>query len=256
MKKSVVFLLISTLILVVFIVEISAQDNPGGTITYQYTTKYTFSPTGKPEWDEYAKTLPTERIFDKVLYFTPDASLFEEIAIEKEELSIKEQKAIYMANYGKAPSPQLKKLYRDLKKNKKTEHLEFMARDFLVESDLMQQGWKMTSEFKKILEYNCMGAEMNIGKNRIIAWFTPEIPVSTGPAEYSGLPGIILAVEKNDETIFLATSADLTPPGEAVLVKPNTGKKVTSEEFDRIVDEKTEEFYFSGAGKEKDYQKK
>ncbi len=70
----------------------------------------------------------------------------------------------------------------------------------------------------------------------------PEIPVSTGPAEYYGLPGVVLAVERNSKTILLATQIEQTLPGEELLFEPNAGKKVTREDFEQIVAEKTEEY--------------
>ena len=39
----------------------------------------------------------------------------------------------------------------------------------------------------------------------IIAWYTPDIPVSNGPSTYQGLPGLILEVTE-DKTIILCTS--------------------------------------------------
>ena len=36
-------------------------------------------------------------------------------------------------------------------------------------------------------------------KVNVVAWFTPEIPIATGPSWYGGLPGLILEiVEKNN----------------------------------------------------------
>ena len=35
------------------------------------------------------------------------------------------------------------------------------------------------------------------------AWFTPEIPVSTGPAMYGGLPGLILEISDGNRTMLM-----------------------------------------------------
>ena len=78
--------------------------------------------------------------------------------------------------------------------------------------------------------------------NVIKAWFTPQIPISVGPDRYTGLPGLILAVEKNGETILLATSIDLAEPQEENLSKPKDGSKITQEKFDILLEEKVKEF--------------
>ncbi len=86
-----------------------------------------------------------------------------------------------------------------------------------------------------------MSAELKKGDDTTIAWFTPKIPISTGPDVFFGLPGLILAVEINGETAFMATSVDLNPPAEGVISKPDKGKKVSLEEFNKIMAEKIKE---------------
>ncbi len=102
-----------------------------------------------------------------------------------------------------------------------------MTREFLVESSLDNKGWKLDPTRKKIGEYICMKATMNLEGDTVTAWFAPELPVPAGPAEYYGLPGVVLAVERLGETVLLATSIDLTLPPAELLVKPAAGKKTS-----------------------------
>jgi GLPGLI family protein len=76
----------------------------------------------------------------------------------------------------------------------------------------------------------------------IEAWFTSEIPVSTGPGLFGGLPGLILvvSVDDGDET-FSATEISLGDLEEGVITVPEDGQKVTREEYEEIVAEKLEE---------------
>ncbi len=61
--------------------------------------------------------------------------------------------------------------------------------------------WILLKESKKIGKYNCFKATTEIivnskgRKQKIIAWFTPKIPISLGPIGYNGLPGLILELE-------------------------------------------------------------
>ena len=78
-------------------------------------------------------------------------------------------------------------------------------------------------------------------KDRVItAWYTPEIPISQGPGDYWGLPGLILEV--NDErTAILSSKIVLNSEEKIDLEAPSKGKKVNQKEFDKIMAEKIEE---------------
>ncbi len=74
----------------------------------------------------------------------------------------------------------------------------------------------------------------------ITAWYAPEIPISQGPGEYWGLPGLILEV--NDGRTAILCSKIVLNPEEKIEIKiPSKGKEVTQEEFNDIMAEKMEE---------------
>jgi len=52
--------------------------------------------------------------------------------------------------------------------------------------------WKLKSDVKKIGKYNCQSAEVSFRGRNYIAWYTSEIPVSSGPYKFYGLPGLIV----------------------------------------------------------------
>jgi len=233
----------------------AAQEPIEGTVVYTRTLTYNFEPTGIDEWDAYAKTLPTEGKFEKVLYFTAEASLYDVSSLEKEAATIPQQKAEYFASYGKPPQPSLISLYINFQEESKVSLQEFMTREFRVESPLDNKGWKLDPVRRKIGEYVCMKASMILEGDTVTAWFAPQIPVPAGPAEYYGLPGVVLAVERLGETVLLATSIDLTPPPTELLVRPEAGKKTSPEAFEQIVEEKVEEFKKNGSAKSDYYSK-
>jgi GLPGLI family protein len=77
-------------------------------------------------------------------------------------------------------------------------------------------------------------------EKEITAWFTMDIPVSHGPDEYWGLPGLILEVS-DDRTVLLCSKLVLNPK-EKVEIKPITkGDAVSQAEYDKILKEKMEE---------------
>lgn len=89
-------------------------------------------------------------------------------------------------------------------------------------------------------EVNIMD-EIEIPKEiEIVAWYTPQIPVSQGPGEYHGLPGLILEVHA-DRTSILCSRIVLNPKEPEVIRSPTRGQKVTLEQYQQIVKEKVEE---------------
>ena len=74
----------------------------------------------------------------------------------------------------------------------------------------------------------------------ITAWYTPDIPVSTGPSNYWGLPGLILEVSDGKTTI-LCSKIVLNPKEKAEIKKPNKGSRVTQAQYEETVAKKMEE---------------
>jgi len=113
---------------------------------------------------------------------------------------------------------------------------EFMSRTFLIEDTLPRYDWKITNETKKVGDYLCKKAVLEDGNNKIVAWFTPEIPSNEGPRKYYGLPGLILKLKTGTLTI---EAVNISLSRENISIpKPKKGKKLTQKEFDKIKEEK------------------
>lgn len=66
--------------------------------------------------------------------------------------------------------------------------------------------WKIGTNHKDILGYECVEASCNYRGRAWHVWFTPEIPVHEGPWKLFGLPGLILeARDKGEHYKFEAT---------------------------------------------------
>nr|WP_321235792.1 GLPGLI family protein [uncultured Psychroserpens sp.] len=74
----------------------------------------------------------------------------------------------------------------------------------------------------------------------VTAWYTPQIPVSNGPGEYHGLPGLILEVTA-DRTVMLCTKIVMNPQEKDTIEKPEKGEVVTRDEYNKIMKEKIQE---------------
>tara|TARA_R110002050_G_scaffold295071_1_gene453510 strand:+ start:185 stop:910 length:726 start_codon:yes stop_codon:yes gene_type:complete len=103
--------------------------------------------------------------------------------------------------------------------------------------EIESKKWQITQESKTIGNYLCYKAiDINSRNTKMkpIAWFTPLIPISFGPKEYSGLPGLILEVEMFNSKI-VATKIVLNPNEEIIIEKPSKGKRITIEEYDDFI---------------------
>ena len=74
----------------------------------------------------------------------------------------------------------------------------------------------------------------------ITAWFTPQIPVSTGPAKHGGLPGRILEVN-TDNTYMLCNKVVMNPQEKIKIKISNKGTVVNAMEYNKIRTDKIKE---------------
>jgi hypothetical protein len=195
----------------------AAKSTTSGKITYQEKAKIEIKLEGDAA--QFANDMPKEQINNKILYFNSDYSLYQADDTKKEEAMEHQSGVMKIQMVAGGASD---KIFCDFKNRKKTEQKEFMTRMFLVDGEL--------------------AASWEDSTRKVKAWFTASIPVSSGPAGYSGLPGLILQLDFNDgKRTITATAIDpvLNDPG--ILIKPNEGKKVSSEEYKKIVDEKMKE---------------
>ena len=169
--------------------------------------------------------------------------------------------------------------YKNTKDKTYTVDKEFMGKEFLIKDTLPKLTWKMEAETRVIGGFNCFKAtaikpvsksdfkyatpkkenqseskpkegdkktdfmsQLDMPKEIIItAWYTPEVPVSQGPENYWGLPGLILEVN-DGKTVMLCSKIVLNPKVKTEIKAPTKGKVVTQTEFDDIMVKKMEEF--------------
>ncbi|MBE7687237.1 GLPGLI family protein [Tenacibaculum finnmarkense] len=127
-------------------------------------------------------------------------------------------------------------------KNIRLSEFNIFGEDFLISNE--QLNWELKNETKKIGNYLCYKAiaiekKMYRGKMKeypITAWYSPEINVSFGPVGISGLPGLILEVNKG-KIRFTATKINLNTKEKIKIERPTKGKKVTEKEMNEMISE-------------------
>lgn len=228
---------------------LGAQSDPAkairsGKVVYEEKAKLEIHLEGDAA--ELAAALPKERKSQKSLLFNENASLYTN---EKQEEEAPEQMVegggmIVMAKMMEPDN----KMFTDFAAKKQIEQREFMTRMFLIEKELGVSDWKLTGNARDILGYPCQEAVRQPNDStKIVAWFTPAIPIPSGPGEYLNLPGLVLAVEMdNGDHTITAKSIEAMEVDNKMLAKPKEGKKTTEEGFRKIVDEKMKEMGAEG----------
>ena len=159
-------------------------------------------------------------------------------------------------------------LYKNLKENRFTNQNESFSRLFLIQDELQKHDWALSNEKKFIGAYECfkatkiievpiMRARISVNGDRdldaedennepemkqqeVVAWYAPKIPVSNGPANYHGLPGLILEVNDGTTTI-ICSKIVLNPEKEVTIEEPKKGDKMNQEKYDAIMEKKMSE---------------
>lgn len=86
-----------------------------------------------------------------------------------------------------------------IRKKNSNENLNFeFLNDYFKYTTTDKIDWKLSSETKKIEQYNLQKATANFGGRKWIAWFNPEIPINEGPYKFRGLPGLIFEISDSE----------------------------------------------------------
>lgn len=158
-------------------------------------------------------------------------------------------------------------LYRNVKEQRYTNQNELMGKVFLIQDQLKPTDWVLGSETKNIGNYTCYKAtstrEQEVRESRmsvngdnhkeenekaepkmetitITAWYTPQIPINSGPGNYYGLPGLILEVNDGSETV-ICSKIVMNPKDNVRISEPTKGKVITQVEYNEVMEKKMKE---------------
>lgn len=166
--------------------------------------------------------------------------------------------------------------YKNIKTKMLLQKQEFYGKQFLVKDDLLAVKWQIGKETKQIGQYLCFKAtasvpssdlswydfswdslrnnnneqksdsigdvaeEEEVKMTEVVAWYSPQIPLSQGPLEYWGLPGLILEVNVGNTTM-LCSKIIMNPEQKSKIEAPDKGKVVTKKEYQEIISGKMKE---------------
>ena len=263
-----IFLKITSVILFLIVTSISAQDFQGQAV---YQTKSTL------DMDFAGSGIPADRIkrikemmknqLEKTytLSFNKTASIYkEEVKLDQAGSMRGGMRFMMMGGAGSG------KYYKNTQAKKLSKEQELSGKNFLIKDNLNTYEWKMEEETKMIGKNLCFKAttvierperssfkfgrrnnndnkeeeeknkEVKMEQVIVTAWYTLNIPVSHGPGDYWGLPGLILEISEGN-TRILCTKIVMNPTEKEEIVEPKKGKVVSQKEFDEIRTQKMKE---------------
>lgn len=181
-------------------------------------------------------------------------------SIYKEDQNLDKPQALPSSGFQIQISGNTDILYKNTKEKQYVRQSELLGKQFLIKDSLSKPDWKLEKETKNIGQYACFKAtlteevenrsfssvngeaEEEIKKvTRVTtAWYTLDIPVSQGPDDFWGLPGLILEIN-DGKMAMMCTQVVLNPKEKVAIVAPSKGKEVDQETYTKISEEKSKE---------------
>lgn len=130
--------------------------------------------------------------------------------------------------------------YNNLKNKERLWKLDAYGETFLITEAFKKYEWTLEkSKTKKILGYTCYKAvgfyeEFSEIRKKYInhtaeVWYSPSIPIPFGPADYNGLPGLVLEA-KRASFYFIAQKIESLET-TTIIERPNKGIEISAKKF-------------------------
>ena len=122
---------------------------------------------------------------------------------------------------------------QDLQAKTVSTQREVFENTYIIKDSLRNLDWRITDETRTIAGFECRKAVSRICDSvYVVAFYTDQIAVSSGPESFGGLPGMILELAvPRLYTTWIATKVELVEPTAAQLNPAQKGKKVNWSEL-------------------------
>ncbi len=116
----------------------------------------------------------------------------------------------------------------DLKNQTVSIQREVFENTYIIKDSLRNLDWRITDETREIAGFECRKAVTKICDSvYVVAFYTDQIAISSGPESFGGLPGMILGLAvPRLYTTWFAIKVELAEPTQAQLNPNQKGKKV------------------------------
>lgn len=213
----------------------SAQNNEG---VIQFEEKINVHRSLPPDAEDMKAMIPEFRTHKSELLFNATESLYRNVEEEEDEPPTEGGGVVMRIQRPEAT------FYRNFTTHRKVDYREFFGKNYLIEDTLAGSNWKLGSETKQILGYNCLKATTTdtVRKREITAWFTDALSLSSGPSQFGQLPGLILEIDiNNGEIVMSAQKVEFKKLKKGEIEAPKKGEKITEAEFQKRMAERMRE---------------
>jgi len=185
--------------------------------------------------DAYIKANPQFKVLKSTMSFSDNKTLF--VPIEPETTTNN--------FFGDDPmTTQNNIVYTDLATNAQISQKKVFEETFLVKDTTRKIRWKITDETREIAGYTCRRANaIVLDSIYVVAFYTTEIPISGGPENFGGLPGMILGIALPHENItWFASKVTDASLAQNTVVPPKKGKPADNASYHEILHKATKDW--------------
>jgi GLPGLI family protein len=233
-----------------------------GTVIYERTTQmgsFRFGGSLPPEVQAQMERAPRSRTDQFELLFTPQHSLYQYLP----NAAADENAGSFS---GGGVTIQMRRNTNEVSyvmyaAGTRVDQRDVLDKNFVVADTVQKLQWKLSTETKQILHFTARKAtatniltrptmSMENGQMKretvtdtvpVVAWFTTEVPVPTGPNFQGQLPGLILELDVNKGQ-SVTKAIEFSPKVAANKIKePKDGKRLTVAEFNKEREKMMEE---------------
>ena len=213
--------------------QVAAAQVKEGKIIYERTTN--MHKRLPPENENMKAMIPEFSTSKQQLLFSGDESLFSSVP---EEEDIRDHAGEEGGRINIRMNSGSNETYKNYAAEKIVELRELGPKKYIIEDTLRKIAWKLSEDTMLVKGFHCKKAT---GKNRqgdnIVAWYTEDISIPSGPEQFGGLPGLILQMDIADGWIVFTPLDIQTNTGKALVKAPSGAKKVSRQEFQKMMDE-------------------
>lgn len=223
--------LITSIITIICSGFIIAQTSSGKifyTVTHDWVKKISaveYMNKSQREQYEYMWGNRSEYTLKSFLIFSPDATRYEEIQEDQSTSGYSSKADEYY-------------IFRDLKNNSTYDLIRTLNKLYVIEDSIKYPKWKIMNDLREISGHLCMNAYYydELKMNKITAWFALDWPLTIGPEQYAGLPGVILEININNGAQIISANKIVFYDTDTVIEKPTHKKKVTKVNQDEYLE--------------------
>ncbi|GGB03710.1 GLPGLI family protein [Puia dinghuensis] len=128
--------------------------------------------------------------------------------------------------------------YRNYSSGRLLEETILADKKYIITDTIPQQPWKLSDDTTTILNHLCKKATLTTPRGeKVVAWYTSDIPLPIGPDQFSGLPGAILQANIDEGSILISAKEIRSNVDNRELKAPSGGHLISRADYRKKRDE-------------------